>query len=55
LQLPGGNSKEKSKTIRVIDTDTDLYKKVVELWKLEKEKETVIKTIENNDKIYEKI
>jgi hypothetical protein len=54
LHLPG-NSKKKSAIINDIDTDPNLYKKVVELWKREKEKESVIKSIENNDKIYEKI
>jgi hypothetical protein len=29
--------------------------KVVELWKWEKGKESAIKTIENNDNVYEKI
>jgi hypothetical protein len=55
LHLADSNSEEKSVIIKDIDTDRKLYKKVVELWKLEKEKECVIKTIENNDKIYEKI
>jgi hypothetical protein len=55
LREPGSNSEDKSATIRDIHTDANLYKKVVELWKREKEKESVIKSIENNDKIYEKI
>jgi hypothetical protein len=55
LHLPGSNGEEKSVITRDIDTDVNLYKKVVELWKWEKEKESVIKTIEDNDKIYEKI
>jgi hypothetical protein len=54
LHLPG-NIEEKSAIIKDIDTDPNLYKKVVELWKREKEKESVIKSIENNDKLYEKI
>jgi hypothetical protein len=41
LYLPKSNSEEKSAIIRDIDT--------------EKEKESIIKTIENNDKIYKKI
>jgi hypothetical protein len=52
LHLPG-NIEEKSAIIKDIDTDPNLYKKVVELWKREKEKESVIKSIENNDKIYD--
>jgi hypothetical protein len=54
LHLPG-NIEEKSAIIKDIDTDPNLYKKVVELWKREKEKESVIKSIGNNDKIYENI
>jgi hypothetical protein len=55
LHLPRSNREEKSAIIREFDTDTNLYKKVVELWKWEKEKESVIKTIENNDKVYERL
>jgi hypothetical protein len=55
LHLAESNNEEKSAIIRDIDTDTKLYKKIVELWKWKKEKESAIKSIENNDKIYEKI
>jgi hypothetical protein len=55
LDLPGSNSEEKSAIFRNIERDANFYKKVVELWKLEKDKGCEIKSIENNDKIYEKI
>jgi hypothetical protein len=45
LHFPG-NIEEKSAIIKDIDTDPNLYKKVVELWKREKEKESVIKSYE---------
>jgi hypothetical protein len=48
------NNKEKS-NIKDIDTDFNLYKKVVDLWKREKEKEFILKTLENNNALYEKI
>jgi hypothetical protein len=41
LHLPG-NIEERSAIIKDIDTDRNFYKKVVELWKGEKEKESVI-------------
>jgi hypothetical protein len=54
LHLPG-NVEEKSAIIKDIETVPNLYKKVVELWKGEKEMESVIKFIENNNNIYENI
>jgi hypothetical protein len=54
LHFPN-NSKEKSATIKDIYRDANLYKNVIDLRKLEKKKESVIKTVENHNILYEKI
>jgi hypothetical protein len=41
--------------IQDVDTDPKFYKKVVELWKYEKEKENILTKIESDKLLYEKI
>jgi hypothetical protein len=41
--------------IKEIDADPILYKNVVDLWKRDKEKESIIKTIKSNNALHEKI
>jgi hypothetical protein len=46
---------EKFAVIQDIDTEQKFYKKVVELWNYEKEKEDILTKIEKDKLLYEKV
>jgi hypothetical protein len=46
---------EKYTVIQDVDTDPKFLKKVVELWRYEKEKEDILTKIEKDKSLYEKI